>query len=331
MICFTIDCLIFSHRLTGGSHHKKLPVKWNMNVNTTTRSSSRCVFLPPECGIPSQWGWPPDLLLFALVATLSQDSVHHLGTHQQPRTVHQPGWSAWTKSKQITFPCVTDLQLTDRTACQRMTTKRQRGMNHPYLFPARLWMGKALERALWYRLQLGDQPDVWEIFLTYRYEWIIRLTQKIIQLLSGYWAEIRASGEGKHETIEGKVILADVTMLSHFLLFYTQLILPEDPASLVKMKAVPSSVGHPGYGRHTGLQLGSCYWRGCHHCHVTLGTAAGRSCWSLDHSVKGSSVTALGSKEIPEPDMDGASVFLTTAHGKKKETWMNVPELLNVL
>lgn len=88
----------------------------------------------PGGGIPSQWRWPRDLLLFALVTAFCQDSVHNSGAHKQPRTVQRPGWSAWTKSKQITFPTVTDLQLTDRTACQRMTSEEHKDMSHPYLF-----------------------------------------------------------------------------------------------------------------------------------------------------------------------------------------------------
>lgn len=174
-----------------------------------------------------------------------------------------------------------------------------------HLFPSCLWIGKAVERA-----ELGDQP-VWEFFLTNWYKWIIHLTWKIIQLLSGYRAEIRSSGEGQTSGKRrqndscrcGQVVPLSTTCSS-------ELILPEVPASLVRMKAVPSSAGSPGYGRRTGLQLGSCYWRGCHHCHVTLGTAAGLSRWSLDHCVKGSSVTALGPKKLPMPDMDRDLVFL---------------------
>lgn len=138
MICFIIDCLIFYCRLWSllnfvqeaeyNSHHKEADCikKMTVKLNTTKKGSSDCVFLPLGSGVPSQWGWPPDLLLFALVTALSQYSFHHSGTHQQPRTVLRPGWSAWTKSKQITFPCVTDLQLTDRTASQRMTTRHKR-------------------------------------------------------------------------------------------------------------------------------------------------------------------------------------------------------------
>lgn len=85
-------------------------------------------------GIPSQWRWPRDLLLFSLVTAFCQDSVHNSGALQQPRTVQRPGWSAWTKFKQITFPTVTDLQLTNRTACQRMTSEEHKDMSHPYLF-----------------------------------------------------------------------------------------------------------------------------------------------------------------------------------------------------
>lgn len=96
------------------------------------RKKSRSV--SPGGGIPSQWRWPRDLLLFGLVTAFCQDSVHNSGAHQQPRTVQRPGWSAWTKSKQITFPAVTDLQLTDRTACQRMTSKEHKDMSHPHLF-----------------------------------------------------------------------------------------------------------------------------------------------------------------------------------------------------
>lgn len=82
--------------------------------------------------IPSQWLRPHDLLLFAPVTAFCQYNIHNWGAHQQPRTVQSPGWSAWTKSKQITFPAGTDLQLTDRTTCQWMTTTRHKDMSHPY-------------------------------------------------------------------------------------------------------------------------------------------------------------------------------------------------------
>lgn len=88
--------------------------------------------MSPGGGSPSQW--PRDLLLFALVTAFCQDSIHNSGAHQEPRTVQRPGWSAWTESKQITFPAVTDLQLTDRPACQRMTSEEHKDMSHPYRF-----------------------------------------------------------------------------------------------------------------------------------------------------------------------------------------------------
>lgn len=79
--------------------------------------SGTSFFIPPwQLSVASsQWEWPPDLLLCALVAALCQYSLHHSGTHRQPRSVHRPGWSPWTISKQITFPAATNLQLPDRT------------------------------------------------------------------------------------------------------------------------------------------------------------------------------------------------------------------------
>lgn len=101
-------------------------------IKNTLYGEKKPCSLSPSGGIPSQWLWPHDLLLFALVTAFCQYNVHNSGAHQQPRTVQSPGWSAWTKSKQITFPAGTDLQLTDRTTCQRMTSTQHKDMSHPY-------------------------------------------------------------------------------------------------------------------------------------------------------------------------------------------------------
>lgn len=110
-----------------------------------------CVFT--QCSnlmSPLQWGWPPDLLIFALVTALCQYSVHHSGTHQHPRTVHRPVWSAWTKFKQITFLAVTDLQPSDKTARQRTTTTRHNRDDSSLPFIPKLWFGEVVTKAFWF-------------------------------------------------------------------------------------------------------------------------------------------------------------------------------------
>lgn len=97
----------------------------HLSVSLSTRQWTR---------IPTQWWWPPDLLPFALATVLCQYSFYHSGTHQHSRTVHRSGWSAWTKSKQITFPAVTDLQPSDSTAARGRQHHGTTGMNHLYLF-----------------------------------------------------------------------------------------------------------------------------------------------------------------------------------------------------
>ena len=147
------------------SHHKYIEFIHLIIVefNIPQKGSLECLPTGHWSSVPSQWEWPPNLLLFALVTALCQFSFRHSVTYQHLSTVHRPGLSAWTKSKQITFPAVTDLQPSDRTACQRTTTTQQNTDESSLPFPPHLWIAEVL-RALrfhraWARI---DQSDVTE-------------------------------------------------------------------------------------------------------------------------------------------------------------------------
>lgn len=172
-------------------------------------------------------------------------------------------------------------------------------MNH-YLF---LLTFELVMRSLWFHRAEArrDQSDFTQLY------WIPAIILSQFFLLSLNWAVVTTVGEDKHETLEGRVTIADVTKLPHFLPYAPQgLSCPRSlflfSPSPLRVRAVPvTSVGCPGNGGQTGSQLGCC-WRGCHHCHVALGIAAGPSCWSLDRCGKSSSVTVLGPERLLMPN-----------------------------
>ena len=124
----------------------------------------------------------------------------------------------------------------------------------------------------------------------------------IIVLIRAQYQNNNSAGEGEHETLAGRVTLADVTELPH--LFYRMLLrayMPEEPLSLLPLPCGVRAAPATSMGCADWFQLGCCCWRGSLHCHVAPGPAAGPACCSLDRCGKSSTVTVLGPKTLLMP------------------------------
>lgn len=128
--------------------NEEIAVEFNIQ-----KKAPQSAFLPTRqwSNIPSQWGWPPDLLPFALVTALChyslnhvRNSFHHINTRAQSTSLTgQPEQNP----TQITFPAVTDLQPSDRTAHQRTTASLHNRDKSPLPLSPHLWIGKVAHRA----------------------------------------------------------------------------------------------------------------------------------------------------------------------------------------
>lgn len=246
----------------GKSSHYAEPIKNTLKQTNKTKTRSAS----PGGGIPSQWRWPRDLLLFALVTAFCQDSVHNSGGHQQPRTVQRPGWSAWTKSKQITFPAVTDLQLTDRTACQRMTSGEHKDMSHPYLLLLISVRVKSLSGRYFSRSR-DSRPMSQALFPPPLLKLVLNTTFFVI-------IERRSHASGDTSaTLADKSASCRCDQVASFpAVSPSELIMAQVSPCLWGVRMVSTiSAAYSGERWKSGSQLGCCCWRDCNYCHVTVG------------------------------------------------------------
>lgn len=185
MICFIVDfylsagCDLLSTLekrpyTIANTNRSSLSQKLQLNWTCYKKNAPRSLFIPPkamvECPLAvsvTSWFTPfcPGQNTLSIQLPLFRNT-------SAPKDIHRPGWSAWTKSKQITFPAVTDLQLSPTGMPARGRQQHgTAGINHHYRF----FLTSESVRRWWehchFKCGTEREKKIRQIFFSFRNWW----------------------------------------------------------------------------------------------------------------------------------------------------------------